>query len=45
MNHPLARKAGGIACVVLGTAMLLTPGPGLLVIFLGLELLGILQTW
>lgn len=45
MSHPLARKAGGAGCVVLGTAMLLTPGPGLLVILLGLKLLGVSQTW
>lgn len=43
MTHPLARKAGGVACVALGTAMLVTPGPGLLVIFVGLKLLGVLQ--
>ncbi len=41
MNRSLARKAGGVVCVVLGAALLLTPGPGLLVILLGLKLLGI----
>jgi hypothetical protein len=40
-ESPLLRRAGGIACLVLGAAMLLTPGPGLLVIFLGLRLLGV----
>ena len=41
VKHPLARKAAGVACVVLGTAMLVTPGPGVLVILLGLKMLGV----
>ena len=40
-ENPLLRKAGGVACVVLGAAMLLTPGPGLVVIYVGLRLLGV----
>ena len=37
------RRVGGAACLVLGTAMLVTPGPGVLVILVGLKMLGVLD--
>ncbi len=39
----LARGAGGAALVLVGAVMLVTPGPGLLLIYLGLRLLGVLS--
>lgn len=44
MKHPLVRKAVGAVCLVLGAAMLITPGPGVLVILLGLKMLGVFDS-
>jgi len=40
MSRPRVRKAGGVLLVVVGAVLLVTPGPGLPLIALGLRLLG-----
>ena len=37
----LGRMAGGAALVLLGTVMIVTPGPGIPLILVGLKLLGV----
>ena len=37
----LGRMAGGVALVLLGTVMIVTPGPGIPLILVGLKLLGV----
>jgi hypothetical protein len=37
----LGRVTGGIALVLLGTLMIVTPGPGIPLILVGLKLLGV----
>ena len=37
----LGRMAGGVALVLLGAVMIVTPGPGIPLILVGLKLLGV----
>lgn len=37
----LGRRAGGVLLVLVGTVMIVTPGPGVLLILVGLRLLGV----
>ena len=45
MTMLLLKTAGGVALILLGLAMLVTPGPGLLALFGGISLLATEYEW